>query len=106
MIIDNIVSNENGIITTYEESGDSFLIQHHVDVAPILAQVEKHRNTNPDGFSKDRTYEYVGTIPMIELLKDPELKHDGRKATRWLEQHKEFKLKASMRQTHPGIIVK
>lgn len=41
--------------------------------------------SSPDGFSKDRTLRYIGTIPAIIWLQHPEFMHDTKALNKWLQ---------------------
>jgi len=77
--------NDTGLLSVESEK-DQFKfthIQRLDDAEEELRMMEAHGST--DGFSKDRTMRYLGTIPAIIWLEHPEWQHDDKALMRWLQ---------------------
>ena len=57
--------------------GDHTVISHVEDLEPIFEHTAQMRKLNNNGFSKERNMRYLGTIPLMTLLRNPELANDS-----------------------------
>lgn len=84
----NIKTNDNGIarLESYFD-GDKFYFKHAQKVDDILESTYLDREHGDNCFSKDREFQKIASIPMLEFIRRPELLHDetGKSLIRWLK---------------------
>jgi len=60
----------------HEHGRDQLLITHQVDLEPMFREVAHRKHQNPTGFSQGRTMRYLGSVPLMTLLRRPDLADD------------------------------
>ena len=67
--------------------GDNFYLTHRSDNRELLKHLKVEREQGNNGWSKDRSFQKIGSIPALEYFKmckiNPELK-DAKKLEKWL----------------------
>ena len=79
-----VVYQDNELVI--ESDKDKLHLTHVRDIEPIFAKTAEARKLNNNGFSKGRNFRYLGTIPLMTLLNNPELADDA-KLKKYLRDH-------------------
>lgn len=61
------------------------------DIEPILKENQKLRKENSKGFSQKKTMRRIGSIPLLEFIRHPELTYDNDALKRFLKKHPEYR---------------
>ena len=64
--------------------GDNLLLKHAEHIDPILKEAAMLRDFSDNGFTKDRNFRQIGTVPGIEFVRHPEWNHDPGLIRKWL----------------------
>jgi hypothetical protein len=66
--------------------GDKTVITHVEDLEPLFSEVAQTRKSKNNGFSKGRTMRYLGSVPLMTLIRNPHLA-DPKELKKYLRKH-------------------
>lgn len=69
-----IVGKKDYGLVNFKHSGDDTVYTHAQNLDGVLQEVSDRRKETHGGWSDNRSMRYVGSIPFIELERNPDLK--------------------------------
>lgn len=68
-----------------EYEKDNFIFTHAQNITPSLEQAHLLREFGNNGWSTDKNYRRIATIPSIEFVRHPEWAQDTEQIIKWLK---------------------
>ena len=67
-----------------EYKGDKFVFTHAQKIDPVLNRVELLRKNTDKGWTQQKEFKLIASVPTIEYLNHPEWYHDDAAFVKWL----------------------
>ncbi len=61
------------------------------NIEPLLKENKKLREKGGKGMSKGKTMRRIGSIPLLEFIRHPELIYDNKALKKFLKEHPEYR---------------
>ncbi len=61
------------------------------DIEPLLKENQRLKKEGGKGMSKGKTMRRIGSIPLLEFIRYPELAYDNNALKRFLKEHPEYR---------------